>query len=202
MPDNDAFILWIKIAFGPSWGFTIGWLDWFTCVIDNTLYPVLFLNYLLNVTSGNWTQEEIYVILVQVGVVLFVCIVNILGIDLVGHFSILFTIFIVSPFFVMLVWSGIDGRLHPRDWIAGPPEYGEGIVVALNIAIWSYSGYDSIGAISEELIDTEKNFTPAMIIVILSSIGTYLLSFAATVGIDRNYSNWKDGYSFRLSYLI
>ncbi|CAN8313878.1 unnamed protein product [Cochlearia groenlandica] len=40
-------IVWVSSALRPFWGFQVGWMKWLCGVIDNALYPVLFLDYLL-----------------------------------------------------------------------------------------------------------------------------------------------------------
>ncbi|KAG5398249.1 hypothetical protein IGI04_020063, partial [Brassica rapa subsp. trilocularis] len=45
-PENGGYVVWISSAFGPFWGFQEGFWKWFSGVMDNALYPVLFLDYL------------------------------------------------------------------------------------------------------------------------------------------------------------
>ncbi|KAM0019431.1 putative amino acid/polyamine transporter I [Helianthus debilis subsp. tardiflorus] len=45
-PKNGGYVIWISSAFGPFWGFQEGFWKWFSGVMDNALYPVLFLDYL------------------------------------------------------------------------------------------------------------------------------------------------------------
>eukprot|EP00897_Mesotaenium_endlicherianum_P009576 jgi/Mesen1/8647/ME000502S08017 len=58
-PENGGYVVWVSAAFGPYWGFqrgqrrdetegsrVEGWWKWLSGVIDNSLYPVLFLDYL------------------------------------------------------------------------------------------------------------------------------------------------------------
>ncbi|KAH8519876.1 hypothetical protein H0E87_001351 [Populus deltoides] len=45
-PENGGYVIWISSAFGPFWGFQEGFWKWFSGVVDNALYPVLFLDYL------------------------------------------------------------------------------------------------------------------------------------------------------------
>src|SRR5450759_2528181 len=45
-PENGGYVVWISAAFGPFWGFQEGWWKWLSGIIDNALYPVLFLDYL------------------------------------------------------------------------------------------------------------------------------------------------------------
>jgi amino acid transporter len=46
MPSNDGFILWIKTAFGPFWGYLAGIFSWGNQVFDEGMYPILFMNYI------------------------------------------------------------------------------------------------------------------------------------------------------------
>ncbi|XP_020576089.1 polyamine transporter PUT1-like [Phalaenopsis equestris] len=45
-PESGGYVMWISTAFTPFWGFQQGCMKWFSGVIDNALYPVLFLDYL------------------------------------------------------------------------------------------------------------------------------------------------------------
>ncbi|KAL6633710.1 hypothetical protein ACP70R_026381 [Stipagrostis hirtigluma subsp. patula] len=45
-PENGGYVVWVASALGPYWGFQQGWMKWLSGVIDNALYPVLFLDYL------------------------------------------------------------------------------------------------------------------------------------------------------------
>ncbi|CBI37466.3 unnamed protein product, partial [Vitis vinifera] len=45
-PENGGYVVWVSSALGPYWGFQLGWMKWFSGVIDNALYPLLFLDYL------------------------------------------------------------------------------------------------------------------------------------------------------------
>ncbi|KAJ1396939.1 putative polyamine transporter [Sesbania bispinosa] len=45
-PENGGYVVWVSSALGPYWGFQLGWMKWLGGVIDNALYPVLFLDYL------------------------------------------------------------------------------------------------------------------------------------------------------------
>ncbi|KAF0897615.1 hypothetical protein E2562_000350 [Oryza meyeriana var. granulata] len=44
-PENGGYVVWVSSALGPFWGFQQGWAKWLSGVIDNALYPVLFLDY-------------------------------------------------------------------------------------------------------------------------------------------------------------
>lgn len=45
-PENSGYVAWVTAAFGPWWGFQMGLWSWVSGVLDNGIYPVLFLAYL------------------------------------------------------------------------------------------------------------------------------------------------------------
>ncbi|TKY60381.1 polyamine transporter [Spatholobus suberectus] len=45
-PENSGYVVWVSSALDPYWRFQQGWMKWLSGVIDNALYPVLFLDYL------------------------------------------------------------------------------------------------------------------------------------------------------------
>lgn len=64
----------------------------------------------------------------------------------------------------------------------------------MNVVLWGYTGYESLGSIVEELKEPKKNFLRAMLWLIALSIGTYLIAFLGAVSLDTDYANWRPGY--------
>ena len=46
-PEAAGFSAWTNAAFGPFWSFMCSILSWFSGVLDNAVYPVLMLEYVL-----------------------------------------------------------------------------------------------------------------------------------------------------------
>jgi len=45
-PECAGCVAWVNEAFGhPSWGYMRGALSWLSGVLDNAIYPVLFVDY-------------------------------------------------------------------------------------------------------------------------------------------------------------
>jgi len=194
MPDNDGYVLWIKTGFGPFLSFLAGFIAWMNAVVDNALYPSLFMSYLTSILAKyEWIHNDVYFYLLQFSVVFFVMGLNMTGVDIVSKISFLFAILVISPFVVMFIWSAESHHIHPKDWLVGPPDWSQW-PVCLNIIIWSYSGFDSVGLMAEELQNPKRNFPLAMLLIILMSMGTYLVSLTGAVGLDTNYAKWGEGY--------
>src|SRR5439155_655620 len=46
MPDEGGYVTWTTRAFGPFWGFQVGWWSWLDSFVDVAVYPALFVEYL------------------------------------------------------------------------------------------------------------------------------------------------------------
>ena len=45
MPDEGGYVAWVRRAFGPFWGFQVGWWSWINSFVDLAIYPALFADY-------------------------------------------------------------------------------------------------------------------------------------------------------------
>ncbi len=39
MPDEGGYVTWVRRAFGPFWGFQVGWWSWIDSFVDVAVYP-------------------------------------------------------------------------------------------------------------------------------------------------------------------
>ncbi|CDY12286.1 BnaA09g24860D [Brassica napus] len=100
-PINGGFVVWVSSALGPFWGFQVGWMKWLCGVIDNALYPVLFLDYLksaIPVLSTGLPRVASILILT-----LLLTYLNYRGLTIVGWTAVLMGVFTMLPFAVMNV---------------------------------------------------------------------------------------------------
>ncbi|KAF5782216.1 putative amino acid/polyamine transporter I [Helianthus annuus] len=45
-PEDGGYVVWVSSALGQYWGFQQDWMKWLSGIIDNVLYPFLFIDYL------------------------------------------------------------------------------------------------------------------------------------------------------------
>ncbi|KAJ0967996.1 hypothetical protein J5N97_024913 [Dioscorea zingiberensis] len=86
-PENGGYVVWVSSALGPFLGFQLGWMKWLSGVIDNALYPVLFLDYLkssFHVLGGGWPRTLAVLILTAV-----LTYMNYRGLTIVGWAAVL-----------------------------------------------------------------------------------------------------------------
>ena len=46
LPEEGGYVAWVARAFGPFWGFQVGWWSWLNSFVDVAVYPALFADYL------------------------------------------------------------------------------------------------------------------------------------------------------------
>nr|GMD02684.1 probable polyamine transporter At3g19553 [Ipomoea batatas] len=101
-------------AFGPFWGFQEGLWKWFSGVVDNALYPVLFLDYLKH--SVPVFEHFSARVPAMLGITVSLTYLNYRGLHIVGIAAVLLASFSLLPFLVMGILS--IPRIRPRRWLA------------------------------------------------------------------------------------
>ncbi|KAH9687667.1 putative polyamine transporter [Citrus sinensis] len=112
-PENCGYVVWVSSALGPYWGFQQVWMKWLSGVIDNALYPVLFLDYLKSgIPALGDGLPRAFAALALTFVLTFM---NYRGLTIVGWAAVLLEIFSFLPFVVMGLVS--LPKLEPSRWL-------------------------------------------------------------------------------------
>lgn len=112
-PKNGGYVVWVYCAFGPFWGFQQGWMKWLCVVIDNSLYPILFLDYLkLEILTFSRGFLRIIVVILLTIVLTYM---NYRGLTIVGWIVVCLGAFSLLPFYAMGLIS--IPKLDPTRWL-------------------------------------------------------------------------------------
>eukprot|EP01101_Sappina_pedata_P010073 TRINITY_DN6252_c0_g1_i1.p1 TRINITY_DN6252_c0_g1~~TRINITY_DN6252_c0_g1_i1.p1 ORF type:complete len:480 (+),score=128.92 TRINITY_DN6252_c0_g1_i1:190-1440(+) len=198
-----GFVVWIDMAFGKFVSFQAGFWSCICNVLDKALYPVLFIDYLqflfLN-QNGGATEFSPFVRWVLCTIlVIFVVVVNLRGLEVVGAASVVFFFLTLAPFLLLCFWS--LPQVTPSVWFEGSSEniqWG----MFISTLMWNGSGWDSVGLLSAETIDSKRIFPIAIIISMVLVNGTHLLPILFCTSIDKDWYNWRDGEFERIAYMI
>ncbi|CAB9509058.1 Probable polyamine transporter At3g19553 [Seminavis robusta] len=126
---SAAGCAWVEEAFGNTAGFLTGYLQWVSGVTDNAIYPVLFLEYLLQVFPNDTLQSDEgsnitkYMLITSISVGLSY--LNWLGLDLVGNMSIVVCGIAMSPFVLLMMFGAT--KVDPELWFQVPTDFMEDI---------------------------------------------------------------------------
>ncbi|KAB5561488.1 hypothetical protein DKX38_006445 [Salix brachista] len=197
-PENGGYVVWVSSALGPYWGFQQGWMKWLSGVIDNALYPVLFLDYLksaIPALEGGFPR-----IVAVLALTVALTYMNYRGLSIVGWVAILLGVFSLLPFVFMGLVS--IPKLEPSRWFVvdfSNVDWG----LYLNTLFWNLNYWDSISTLTGEVENPNKTLPKALFYALILVVSAYffpLLIGTGAVPLDREM--WSDGYFSEIAKLL
>ncbi|KAG6428737.1 hypothetical protein SASPL_112994 [Salvia splendens] len=197
-PENGGYVLWISSAFGEFWGFQEGFWKWFSGVMDNALYPVLFLDYLKHsFPIFNHTIARIPALL---GITMSLTYLNYRGLHIVGFSAVLLACFSLLPFVVMGLLS--IPRIRPRRWLAVDHAKVDWRGY-FNSLFWNLNYWDNASTLAGEIENPSRTFPRALLGAVVLVVCSYLVPLLAGTGaVETDPSDWSDGYFAQIGMLI
>ncbi|RDX63550.1 putative polyamine transporter, partial [Mucuna pruriens] len=197
-PENGGYVVWVSAALGPYWGFQQGWMKWLSGVIDNALYPVLFLDYLKSAVPA--LGGGLPRVTATWGLTVVLTYLNYRGMTIVGWVAVCLGVFSLLPFVVMGLLSIPD--IKPSRW---------GVVnlndidwnLYLNTLFWNLNYWDSISTLAGEVENPKKTLPRALFYaVILVVLGYFFPLLIGTGAVPVNRELWTDGYFSDIALII
>ncbi|HEU5323767.1 MAG TPA: amino acid permease, partial [Methylomirabilota bacterium] len=110
MPDEGGYVTWTTRAFGPFWGFQVGWWSWIDSFVDVAVYPALFVEYLKHWHPAMTAGERW---LLAVAFIVTLTTLNLLGVRPTGRAAVGFAVAALAPV-ALLAAAGLAGaRVAP-----------------------------------------------------------------------------------------
>lgn len=197
-PENGGYVVWVSSALGPFWGFQQGWVKWLSGVIDNALYPILFLDYLksaIPAVAGGLPRYG-----AAWGITIVLTYLNYRGMTIVGVVAVCLGVFSLLPFVVMGFMS--IPKLKPSRWFEADIKDVDWNLY-LNTLFWNLNYWDSISTLAGEVENPKKTLPKAlfyaMILVVLGYFFPLLIGLGA-VPVQREL--WTDGYFSDIAMII
>ena len=177
MPDEGGYVTWTTRAFGPFWGFQVGWWSWITSFVDVAVYPVLFAEY-LKFWHPAMTSLERW--LLVVGFIAGLTILNLLGVRPTGRAAVLLSLAALAPV-ALLVVVGIP-RMTTAPWqpfVAESHTLVSGLGAGLSVVMWNYAGWDTPSTVLGETRAPERAFRRALLL----SVPLIAVSYLVPMGV-------------------
>ncbi|KAL3613782.1 proline dehydrogenase [Castilleja foliolosa] len=197
-PENSGYVVWVTSALGPFWGFQQGWMKWLSGVIDNALYPVLFLDYLksgIPALESGWPR-----VLAVIGLTICLTYMNYRGLTIVGGVAIVLGVFSILPFLVMGFIS--IPKINPKRWPVGDFHKVDWNLY-LNTLFWNLNYWDSISTVSGEVKNPKKTLPKALFFAVILVVLVYFIPLLTGTGaIPLNQKMWTDGYFSDVAKII
>ncbi|GMH70012.1 hypothetical protein TrLO_g14458 [Triparma laevis f. longispina] len=208
-PENSGFVAWVEEAFGHRAAILEGYLSWFSGVADNSLYPVLFLQYLVSFLGGDLNVDsdgEINLlsyniltrwIMLTLMITVLSC-MNYRGLNIVSNTSVVICFLSMLPFLVFFVIS--IPKITPSKWFEVPEGRWCGIEKVdfggyLNVLFWNLNYWDSASLFAGDVKEPGKAFPKAMGGAIVMVVACYLVPLLTGIGASTSdWRDWDDGY--------
>lgn len=198
LPEAAGSVAWVETAFGPFWGFMKGYLSYCSGVLDNSLYPILFLDCLLQLVDDD--QESILdnsrvrMLFVTV-ITVILSYLNYRGLDIVGNVALVLCTLSMLPFLIMILIASF--HLKPERWLQGPEggikEVDWGLL--LNTFFWNINFWESAACFSGDVKDPGRTFPRGILLaVLLVALSSFLSILFCTGASNSPYADWTDGF--------
>ncbi|MGV9305255.1 MULTISPECIES: amino acid permease [unclassified Nonomuraea] len=186
IPAGGGPYAYARNAFGEFVGFWNAWSFWLTAWIGNAAIAVAWVGYVQyfaqQVFGLNWTGTTAAIVIALVGLWI-PAVVNLMGPKNMAAFQLVTTVLKFAP----LLFVSLVGLFFIQGGNFGPFNATEGNVVAAislagAVALFIYSGVESVSIAAEKIRDPMRNIGRASVIGVLACAVLYMLSTVAVMG--------------------
>ena len=187
LPEVGGSYAWVKRALGPFWGFTIGTGRTFYFWIGGGSLIVLAVGYI----QEFFNLSRVETILISMAIIIISSIINIIGLDLIGWTSKIFTIIIIVPFVLLVIVGLTKLNYNPVTPFMNPNnDIGTNFGYGIAIAIWMYGGWESAANYGGEIRNFSKIFPKAVLITMILMVITYIAPNLVGVSAVGHWELW------------
>jgi amino acid transporter len=187
LPDEGGYVTWVRRAFGPFWGFQVGWWSWLDSFVDVAIYPALFVEY-LKFWWPAMTAAERW--LLAVGFIAALTVLNVLGVRPVGRAAMALGIGVLLPVAALVVVGLSALRAAPwAPFLAEGRSLGPAVGLGLAVVMWNYGGWDTPSTTLGETRRPERAFAAATRVTLPVVVACYVLPII--VALASRSSDWR-----------
>jgi amino acid transporter len=200
LPEEGGYVVWVRRAFGPFWGFQAGWWSWINSFVDVAVYPALFVDYLAFWRPHPSALERWALVLAFVWILTAV---NLAGVRVTGRVAVAMALVSLVPVVVLTALAGAQMREIP--WHPFAAEEGSllaGLGLGLAVMMWNYSGWDSPTTTLGETREPGPSFRRAVWVALPLITLAYVLPVSAGLAAAGGWREWDTGHWPRVAQAI
>ena len=182
-PQAGGEYVYIRDAYGPLAGFLCGW-TWTVVVKPGSLAAIA--TGIVRILSSFGTLEFLIHpggrltgagMLVAIAFVIFISLVNYIGIRRAGNFQLVFTVLKVGLIIAIsiLAFTSPGNASHFSETYSAATGGIGGFFAAVTAALWAYDGWSDLNMVAEEVRDPKRNLPIALIGGLLGIAALYML---------------------------
>src|SRR5215471_16920826 len=141
LPEEGGYVAWVRRAFGPFWGFQVGWWSWVNSFVDVAVFPALFADYLRFWWPTMSSVDRFIVVLAFVWVLTGL---NLAGVRITGWVAVVLGMLVLAPVAVFTAVGAM--QVHRWPWLPFMND-NRGLIAGLGLGfatmMWNYSGWDT-----------------------------------------------------------
>jgi amino acid transporter len=187
-PVEGGYYRWARMAFGDFVGYLAGWFVWLSTFATNAAFAVLFANYTAEWIPGEGPGMRFAIAVALVWVTTFL---NYRGIQVVGTLSVVFTVFIFIPFFLMSALGLAHARFNPFVPFLNPDKtFATAVSSSLAIGIWLYAGYEKLSTAAAEVDEPARAFPISLAVALPMTVASYVIPTFAALAANGDWRDW------------
>jgi amino acid transporter len=192
MPDEGGYVTWVRRAFGPFWGFQVGWWSWIDSFVDVAVYPALFVEYVKFWYPAMTVLERW---LLAVAFIVALTLLNVIGVRPTGRAAVVLSVLALLPVAALVVVGLAATAQAPwRPFVGEEQTVGAGLGLGLAVVMWSYSGWDTPSTCLGEAKAPEHAFRRALFLALPVIAAAYVLPVGALLATGAtDWSKWDTG---------
>jgi amino acid transporter len=192
MPEEGGYVTWTARAFGPFWGFQVGWWSWIDSFVDVAVYPALFVEYVVFWWPALTSLERWLLALAFIAVLTAL---NLVGVRPTGRAAVVLSVLALVPVAVLVVMAVPAMSVRPwQPMMAEGQTLLSGVGVGLAVVMWNYSGWDTPSTVLGETRAPEHAFRRALFFALPLIAAAYVLPVGAALGTGAMpWTSWTTG---------
>jgi amino acid transporter len=196
-PENGGFAVWAMAAFGPFWGFQVGYWAWIVSVINNAIFPGL-IYYTTTQALGVEATFGFVAYLIKVSIAITLALPTYLGVRLIGIASLIMMTLVVIIIAIFSVWGlavgdGAFFRLAETRTLNGSSI--DDNVDWTSMITWLFVSFERIhwiSMIAGEVQNPARTFPRVVFFSVMLGLLTYIAPFITAVIGDK--TPWRGFY--------
>jgi amino acid transporter len=212
-PEDGGFVVWVLNAFGPFWGFQVGYWSWIGGVLNGALLPGFLLKTLLDYFQYEPTSTVVQYLL-KAAIAIVVSAPTFLGTRIVARACLALMGLVLLPMVAFSIWGYAVGHdlkdllevrragdsyfdEEKRDQVlTGPIEIDWALL--LNTLFWNFDGIAMASVFGGEVSNPARVYPRAIFFTVVLTVLTYLVPMPAAIITETpHWSTYeRDSYPF------
>jgi amino acid transporter len=196
LPSNAGYVAWVTKGLGPVAGFVNAWNMLLSASFNIPLYPVLFSQYVAQLSPGIG-QGALWG--VKLTGLVIVTLLNVVGVEAVQIASLVMVLLVQTPFLLMPITAAALGQTFDWGAVASSGDWLGNFPVFISTICWNMQGWVTLGNVAAEVKDPRTSYPLGLSVSAVLVALNYLYPVALTVPLAPDTDDWDTGYFVQIA---